>query len=408
MAQQQYLTAKEAAQVLGISVATVYAYVSRGLIRSEATGEKSRVRRYRREDVEALRSRKEVRRNPAKAVESALHFGAPVLESAITLIQNGRLYYRGHDALALAVSRSFEEVAALIWRDHFATEGLFPVDVVMPTWVAPMTDLPPIESFQALLPLAAVQDLGAYDLSATAVPHTGARIVSLLTAAVTKQMPVTGIAAALQQAWVSPRLTGLSPEKARALLDTALILCADHELNVSSFTARCVASAASTPYGVVLAGLAALQGAKHGGYTARVEALFREAGSVAGAQTAVLGRLRRGEAIPGFGHKLYPEGDPRACLLLQQVQASCPDVEAVALASALETAVQQSIGLQPTVDFGLVTLAYAMQLPAHAALTLFALGRTVGWIGHALEQYQVDQIIRPRARYTGVVVNQEP
>src|SRR5690606_13971117 len=96
------------------------------------------------------------------------------------------------------------------------------------------------------------------------------------------------------------------------LLTAALVLCADHELNVSSFTARCVASAGSTPYQVVQAGLAALQGTKHGGHTARAGALLDEIGEPENARNALGARLRRGESIPGFGHVLYPDGDPRA------------------------------------------------------------------------------------------------
>src|SRR5262249_29294563 len=114
MAKDQYLTAQEATKELGVSAATLYAYVSRGLIRSEPVDGKKRVRRYHREDLQRLKERKELRRNPAKLAEQALHWGAPVLESAITLIANGRLYYRGHDVLSLAATRAVEEVAGLI------------------------------------------------------------------------------------------------------------------------------------------------------------------------------------------------------------------------------------------------------------------------------------------------------
>ncbi|MCA9961831.1 MAG: hypothetical protein KC443_22480, partial [Anaerolineales bacterium] len=304
-------------------------------------------------------------------------------------------YYRGHDVLTLARSHPFEEVAALIWRGSFDVEGLFPADSALSVLPPFLAQLPPIEAFQAALPLAAVHDWAAYDLTATAVPQTGARIVTLLTAVATGQPVGDTIAAALQQAWTPQQ------PAAHALLNAALILCADHELNVSSFTARCVASAAGNPYGVVLAGLAALQGAKHGGYTERVEAFLREVEMSADAQTAVLSRLRRGEGIPGFGHRLYPQGDPRAQLLLQMAREMFPDAPLWALVEELITAVYQSIGVYVTIDLSLVALARVLQLPPHAALTLFALGRTVGWVGHALEQYQLDQIIRPRARYVG-------
>src|SRR5689334_23261744 len=115
MKKSPYLTAQEAADALGISISTLYAYVSRGMIRSEASGADPRARRYSAEDVERLKSRKESRHDPEIAAKSALHLGTPVLESAITLIEDGRLYYRGHDAVKLARDATVEQVAALLW-----------------------------------------------------------------------------------------------------------------------------------------------------------------------------------------------------------------------------------------------------------------------------------------------------
>jgi citrate synthase len=387
----QYLSAKEAAAELGIQVPTLYAYVSRGLLRSEEADGKTRARKYLREDVEALKQRKEMRRDPGKVVESALHFGSPLLESGITLIENGRFYYRGHDGVQLAHERSFAEVASLIWSSEFNDSIL---DVV-PISVPPQPNLPIIESFQAVLPITAARDFAAYDLSAAAVTQTGARILQLLTAVFTQTSANHAIPSQIQHA--------LTPthETAADLFNAALILCADHELNISSFTARCVASAGSTPYAVVNAGLSALQGPKHGGYTERVTALFREAGVPRNAATTITSRLRRGEEIPGFGHPLYPAGDPRGQALIDMVAAAYPESEGLQLARGLETAVFHSIGLKPNIDFALVTLANTLQLPSGSALALFALGRIVGWIGHAIEQYQLDQLIRPRARYNG-------
>ncbi|NHZ72041.1 MAG: citrate synthase, partial [Aquificales bacterium] len=232
----------------------------------------------------------------------------------------------------------------------------------------------------------------------------GARILQLLTAvsASSVQAAITRYPTAAPSIPQQIQQT-LTPEDETAadLFNAALILCADHELNISSFTARCVASAGSTPYAVVIAGLSALQGPKHGGYTERVEALFQEATTPENAASTIASRLRRGEEIPGFGHPLYPEGDPRGAALLQMVETAHPDAAGMRLARELETAVTHSIGLKPNIDFGLVTLARALNLPPDSALALFALGRIVGWIGHAIEQYQLDQLIRPRARYNG-------
>ncbi len=101
-----YLTATQAAEALGVTRATLYAYTSRGQLRSEPVSGRPRERRYYREDVERLKERKEARRDPTRAAARGLHWGGPVLESGITLIHNGRFYYRGHDAVKLAETAS--------------------------------------------------------------------------------------------------------------------------------------------------------------------------------------------------------------------------------------------------------------------------------------------------------------
>ena len=115
----EWLDADAATRLLDVSRATLYAYVSRGFVRSEPAAGRPRERRYAREDVERLRTRAEERRNPEKAAAHALRWGVPILESSITLIADGKLYYRGQDAGELARTRSLEEVAALIWCGSF-------------------------------------------------------------------------------------------------------------------------------------------------------------------------------------------------------------------------------------------------------------------------------------------------
>ncbi|MEM7481123.1 MAG: citrate synthase family protein [Acidobacteriota bacterium] len=404
-----FLTAEEAANSLGIRVASLYAYVSRGMLTSEPIPGEPRGRRYRRQEIERLAARKALRRDPESAVPTALDFGAPLLESAITLIEGGRLYYRGRDASRLARSRSVEDVAALLWTGG-AEDG---ADLFGPQSGSPPNDDPPqiedaadgdwdpISRCQVALASAAGSDPGAWDLRPKAVPRTGVRIFRRMVAEMSaagsgaaEQLPAAGTGAAAQLAacWAPER-----PEAA-GLLRAALILCADHELNVSAFTARCVASAESSPYDVVIAGLSALRGRRHGGHTARVEALLDEVNSLGDARQALGERLRRGAQVPGFGHTLYPAGDPRAALLLELAAKAAPEVTAV---PALVAAADEILGEKPTLDVGLVALAGALDLPRAAPLALFALGRTLGWIGHAIEQYAAGRLIRPRARYTG-------
>jgi citrate synthase len=390
-----WLSSETAATRMGVSRATLYAYVSRGLIRSTATPGHPRQRRYAAEDIDALRSRGEERRDPAKVGERALHWGVPVLESAITLIENGHLYYRGHDVAELARARSVEEVAALIWTGTFESDfAATQLHVVAGTKTS--EGLPFTSRAQSVLPLVAARDSLAFDLRPKAVAQTGWRILNLLAsiAAESSELEDT-IDETLHKRWV-PR----TPHAAE-LLRAALIVSADHELNVSSFSARCVASAGANPYAVVIAGLAAIEGAKHGGIGARVETMFDEVRRARDVRKALGERLRRGEPVVGFGHPLYPGGDPRAKVLMEMLARRFPKSAELAFARAVAKAGEEATGERATIDFALVALARTLKLDHGAPLTLFALGRSIGWIGHALEQYGRDEIIRPRARYVG-------
>jgi citrate synthase len=402
------MSAAEAAVELGISRATLYAYVSRGMIRSQSGDVGRRTRRYSAADVRKLKDRQEVRRDPGKVADSALDWGAPIRASALTLIENGRLYYRGRDAITLARDLSVEQTAALLWLGSedesiqlFAREPA-PIAHAFGELIAGLPNTSPVEQFQVALPLMAVEDLEAYDFRPAQVAMTGARLLKRMALLATggRENDAASIAESLAQAW-RPDLPAAVP-----LLSAALILCADHELNVSSFTARCVASAGSSPYAVVSAGLAALLGMKHGGSTDRVEALFQECGDPGNARTTLARRVRRGETVPGFGHPLYPDGDPRGRALLELAVSACAEARGLKMASALAEQGTSILHLEPNLDFGLCAVRAALDLPPGSALTLFALGRTIGWIAHAIEEYEADALIRPRARYTGVRPNE--
>jgi len=392
-----WLTAQEAAKRLRVSRPTLYAYVSRGLVHSTPAPDHPHARRYAREDIERLCQRAEHRRHPEKVMGRALHWGMPLLESSITLVAGNRLYYRGYDACELSHSRSIAEVASLIWL------GSFEAHFSAGDHHIAASSRPDGRSFiaraQSTLSLVATRDRLAFDLRPRSVAHTGWRILHLLTsAAVESPNAANTVDETLRRHW-APRV----PHAAR-LLRAALIVCADHELNVSSFTARCVASAGANPHMVVIAGLAAIEGPKHGGITARIETMFNELRRARDLNRAIADRLRRGEPLYGFGHPLYEDGDPRAKLVLDLLQELHPKSHEVHMAGQIARAGAEILnGEKPTIDFALVALSQALKLPTGAPLTIFALGRTIGWIGHAMEQYARDEMIRPRAKYVGVM-----
>lgn len=411
----RYLTAQEVTEILGISPSTLYAYVSRGLIRSEVSRSDSRAHVYHAEDISQLQERKEMRKNPAKVAQKALHWGAPLLESALTLLADGMVYYRGYSATQLALTHTVEDVAALLWtNDPGDAAVLFALSASAQALIQRVLgQLERLESRDSHLRLidrlhVALILAGAEDLSVRpdAVAHTGARIVRLLTSVITASEDCSApIAQAVSATWCPEQ-----PLAAR-LLNAALVLCADHELNASTFTARVAASAAAHPYAVVTAGLATLQGARHGGQTSSAEAFMREIINQMHApddlhvvMAVLTERLQRGESIPGFGHRLYPTSDPRAQVLftlLHDYAAAMPDSPAPTTVMAVCNTIHQALEEVPTIDWALAAMVHALQLPRGAGLALFALGRTIGLIGHAIEQYHDGQLIRPRATYTG-------
>lgn len=407
MSRPVWLSAAEAAAALGVTRATLYAYVSRGFIRSQPMPGASRARGYARDDVERVRRRTEERRHPDKAAARALQWGMPILESSIALIDGERLYYRGLDAIALARARSVRDIASLIWTGQFGAP--WDESPAVPAARALTLQVPFVARAQVMLAEVAAADPAALDLRPAAVARCGWRILHLLTVAATERsVSASTIDQTLALAW---KVSGRGIDVLRA----AVILCADHELNVSSFTARCVASAGSHPYAVVMAGLAALEGTKHGGASARAEAMLASLGAPrrrskgahsrngVGVRRAIAARLRRGEPLDGFGHPLYPQGDPRAAALLALLRERHPTSSQLAYVRAVAQAASSAGGDPPNIDFALAAVGRVLRLPAGAPLVLFAIGRTIGWIGHAIEQYATGQLIRPRAKYVGVI-----
>ena len=381
------LTARQAADRLGVKLDTLYAYVSRGRLRSIMVPG-MRERRYRVEDVEALLDTRSGARLPRSPDPEAL---MPVIGSSICLIENGQLYYRGRDAVRLADSATLEEIASLLWLDEAGSEPTVASEPTRSASVLPAAGL--IERCQIRLTTLGDEDLPRVEPTRARVIRTGWRILRELTACVAPTLASPEpIHRRLGTAW---RLG----EAGADLLRRALVLVADHELNPSTFVARCVASTGATPYAVIAAALSALSGERHGGETARAEGLFRELVQGDDAMAVMAGRLARGERLPGFGQPIYPEGDPRAAAILAALERAAPELSALAQ-SAAEIGYRLT-GRRPNIDFALAAAAIGLGLPRSAALGLFIIGRTVGWIAHAIEQYESGMLIRPRARYLG-------
>lgn len=375
------LSAREAAAELGIGLPTLYAYVSRGMLRSEPEPG-SRRKLYSAADIRALKAR-----HADGGTTSRQDTGLATIESALTLIHEGRLYYRGVEIEALARSARLESVASLLWdcgtEDPFAEAQEF--QPVLPESL----DGPAMTRLLIGLAAASDRDLAAHARSPDALARTGARILrQAVASAVGVETAGEPVHLALAKGWGRPE----AAETVRA----ALVVTADHELAASTYAVRVATSTGASPWRAVSAGLSCLDGPRHGGMAERVAHMLDSIASPEVAEAVMAARLKRGEAIPGFGHPLYPEIDPRARILL-----AIAGSDREGRHNAVVAAARRLIGRAPNVDFGLVAASRAARLPAEAPLVLFAIGRMVGWIAHIIEQSRSERLIRPRTRYIG-------
>ena len=366
---QEWLSRDEALVTLGVQPQTLYAYVSRGLIERRADAVDPRRSQYRGDDILALTKRRARGRRTASIAASAMAWGEPVIPTRISTVAHGQLIFRGRRAAELADHATLEEVAALLWEQPVAA---FPIahDGGDP--------------FQALAALIA----GARSM----IGRAPAKLAQEASVAVAE---IAGTFGAAGDGPIHERLArGWSLDAAGTdLVRRALVLLADHELNPSTFAARIAASTGAPMAACVMAGLSTLSGPKHGGAGAALAALAAEA-KANGVDMAVARWLAAGHGLPGFGHPLYPHGDPRAAALLPLVTLDPALIE-------LRDAVVDATEALPNIDFALLAISVAADLPADASFRLFATARGVGWAAHAIEQSASGAMIRPRARYQG-------
>ena len=389
------LSTAEVARRLGVKPQTVYAYVSRGLLRPDASSS-HRNSLFAPEEVERAAARA---RHPSRS--GALEV---VIETQLTALDpDGRLHYRGRDVIELARFRSFEEVAGLLWDgDPAAPWELGAADRELITGLAAL--LPRVHSPGDLIPVAVAALAAIDEQRADRRPEAVRRAAARMLAGVLELIAGGDASAdpsAASRLWYAVRADGKRPRPAQtAAINAALVLLADHELAASTLAARVAASAWADPYRVVLAGLGPLGGSLHGGASLAVETVLAEADTSGGAFAALDQRLAAG-VVPGFGHRVYRGRDPRAEHLLERLRAVADDEQALrTVETTLEAAA--SLGLPPpNVDFGLAALGYVMRLRPGSASTIFTVARIVGLVAHGLEEYPHRLRFRPRATYAG-------
>jgi citrate synthase len=391
------MTAQEVAARLGVKLDTVYVYVSRGVL-SAHRQPGSRRSSFDSEEVETLARRGRPRRSSRP---SALDL---IVATELTTIVDQRIRYRGADACVMAQTRSFEEVAEWLWtgRDDEPVLPWEPYAMSLPDGLEHARD----RMRAAVVAGSTVEPLRS-DLSTPAVTASARRLIASMAAAVPASPDVR--AARLAPAADRPPIRGSiagdlwgrlagnrSTPSLVAALNAALVLLADHELASSTVAARVAASVRADPFSVVLGGLGSIAGPLHAGASGLVHRMIEDA--VAGDPgKALASALETHRHLPGFGHQLYPDGDPRATVLLDMIEAATPAARSLRAAHALTEAAYRHSRTKPNIDFALGAFSATAHMPATAGETIFTIARTAGWIAHAIEEY-TEPPLRFRAR----------
>lgn len=372
-----WISMDEACKRLGVRPQTVYAYVSRGKLEVMADPADTRRSLYRAEDIATLSRRKQAGRKHETLATNTLFGAEPSIPTALSTFVRQRLYYRGQDAIALARAATLEDAARLLWDAQQPVDFSSSARVARPGRVA---------AFRTLATLAAAGHSTHGRM--TRVLHVESQgLVGQLANAFGAQPGQQPLHLRFAQGWKQPA-------RVAELLRTAMVLLVDHELTSSAFAARIAASTGASLPACLLSGMTTLSGPLHGDASGRVKALFDEV-ERQGEDQVIAHHLSTGLPLAGFGHHLYPDGDPRAVALLSLFEP--PE----AIARFIEKA-SRLTGLQPNIDVALAAMVAHYRLPEDAAFTMFASARSIGLLAHSLEQLGVGQVIRPRGRYVGI------
>jgi citrate synthase len=420
------LTAAEAANHLGVKLGTLYAYVSRGWLKSY----RRRVGRqalYRRADVEALRGLVAPERGrrarslpdasswvtvaqPKSAGESPAP-GVIVTESAVSSIIESRLAYRGYPIEEVVEHASFEEACLLLWngerpksesvkqlRDEIAGARM-PAPVAT-TLAALGEEVPPVLKLSAMMPALAAWERRRDTLTRD---ERARLIISMLPLPLARKPRAEAGDGMAERLLRSAAASGAADWEVLAM-NRVLVACAEHEMNASTFAARVVASTGADLYASVLAALCSLSGPIHGGACDRIEQMLADLAAGVRLEECLDAFSREHRLPPGFGHAIYADGDPRAVLLKETAQtiARRKGRKLYETGLKVEQAVWKRDRLRPNLDFYLTVCTRMLGFPRGLPAAIFAVGRAAGWIAHALEQYANNRLIRPRMRYRGV------
>jgi citrate synthase len=400
------ITTAEAAARLGVRRETIYAYVSRGLLKSQLADD-GRSSLFDADEVDSFRTRPGRRRESRDL--------ATAIVSSLTHIEDHTIRVRGRNLCDEArAGTAFETLAAAIWLDDqsITLDWRAPAPVLQRCVLAQRAfdprrgdprslgdEVPLYDRIQLNLAIASATDPLRDDLRRESVARAAARAIATMV----DGLPSSGATPAARSN-IGDRLlarlgAGRVSPRWRPALNAALVLLVDHDLAASTVAARVAASTRANPYAVIASGLGALRGPLHGAASHDVVTLLHDA-LARGAATAIGDALRAGRALTGWGQFLYPDGDPRATVLFDLAADASTDRRQLAVIEDVGAIMADRLGQAPNIDYALAAFSVLANLRRDATSTIFAIARSAGWIGHALEEYREQPLrFRPRARY---------
>lgn len=354
--------------------------------------------------------------------------GVVACTTAISSIVDATLCYRGYTIEDLAEHATFEEVAFLLWNGKLPTkselENLkkeFDKEAVLePSFQNLLKDtireLPkgahPMDIMRTAVSLLSFYDPNVNNDSPEAVKSKAIRLTA-------KMGAIIGLVEQVRNGKepLAPKkakglgwnllylVTGKEPSADWArIMDVALILHADHELNCSTFTTRVICSSLSDLHSAIVGAIGALKGPLHGGANTAVMEMLEEIATLENAQKFVEDALQQKKKVMGIGHRVYKNGDPRAKILQKfskKLTQETGKPQYYDMSVHIDNMMQEKKGLTPNVDFYSATVYSSMGIPGDLFTPIFVASRIVGWCAHALEQWENNRIYRPRGEYTG-------
>jgi citrate synthase len=338
--------------------------------------------------------------------------------------KRGRLLYYGVDIHDLAEHSTFEETAYLLWHGVLPTRAQLEevtaqlqANRALPDAVSQIMRLMPKTATPMDVLRTAVSALSSFDPDAgdNSVEANRRRSIQLTAMFPTivaswdrlrnGKEPVTPLSDGSHAANFLYMLKGEQPDDYNAhVLDVALILHADHELNASTFAARVTAATLASMYAAITSAIGALSGPLHGGANEQVIRMLKRIGETDKAESYIQGALERHERIMGFGHRVYRTDDPRATHLRaisKELGQRTGDSRWYDMSRIIEEYIKSHKGLYANVDFYSASVYYMMGIPIDLDTPIFACSRISGWTAHVLEQFANNRLIRPRAEYVG-------